>query len=113
VAAVEILYFTDGQKAQAERIERAKAAAVAGGYLAPAKAWPEFFGTPDTGAFPSSGADMTDFEWETPTPQSFEADLDAVLAASERVVLSEPSHPDSPPPATPLPSPDRAALEWG
>lgn len=66
-------------------------------------AWPEFFGAAarqaqeDPGvdpevaetAFPSTDADMSDFQWERPTPSSFQSDMDALLAANEQVSIGE------------------------
>lgn len=56
------------------------------------QAWPEFFGVPDAGdngAFPSKDADMTGFQLENATPESFAADMEALVAANERVVIRE------------------------
>jgi hypothetical protein len=66
--------------------------AVSSGVISALTAWPEFFatgagGTP--GAFPSTGSDMTDFELEEATPESFAADLDALLAANKQVTVRE------------------------
>lgn len=66
-------------------------------------AWPEFFGReaqPSLGgpevdaevaetAFPSTDSDMSDFQWERPTADSFRTDMDALLAANEHVSVGE------------------------
>lgn len=71
-------------------------------------AWPEFYGTAEgeETAFPGTGTDMSGFVLEEATPQSFLADLDAIVAANQRVTLREE--------AVPLPEfaprPDRPAV---
>ncbi len=45
-------------------------------------------------AFPQTGADMSEFVWETPTPESYEADLQAMMAANEHITV--PESPDLP-----------------
>jgi hypothetical protein len=82
---------------------------VAIGRLDPAAAWPEFFASPDDSAVPAADADMTGFEWEHPTPESFENDLAAVMAASEHVSMRESPDPPQPSERPPLTSAD---LEW-
>lgn len=71
--------------------------AVASGIITAVQAWPDFFGSPgegDQGAFPSTDADMSGFELERATPESFAADMDALVRASQQVTLRE----DDPPP---------------
>jgi hypothetical protein len=69
---------------------------VTSGLVSPVQAWPESFGDPDGdgGAFPSRDADMTGFRLEEATPESFAADLAALVEASSKVVIRE----DAPPP---------------
>lgn len=80
---------------------------VASNSLEPAVAWPDYVVTPEALAFPSKEAEMDGFHWEEATPESFQADLDAMLASSEHISTREP--PD-PPTAPPAPLPD---LEYG
>jgi hypothetical protein len=99
--------FLDRQEARRERQEdradRVRAAAVVSGRADLRTAWPEFFSAvpevPGEGpevdpevaetAFPSTDADMSDFQWERPTPESFQSDMDALLAANEHVGVGE------------------------
>jgi hypothetical protein len=92
VLALEILHFLDGVAEDRRRRDMVLEAAVSSGVVSAVMAWPEFFdqgdeGTP--GAFPSRDADMTEFELEEATPESFAADLDAILAANKRVTVRE------------------------
>lgn len=60
------------------------------------QAWPEFFPEPDQGdpgAFPATDADMSAFRLEEATPESFAADMAALVAASQRVVIREEPEP--------------------
>jgi len=82
---------------------------VAARRLLPEIAWPEFFASQDDNAVPAADADMSGFEWEHPTPESFEKDLAAVMASSEHVGLREP--PDMPQPSE-RPPLLPADLEW-
>lgn len=65
--------------------------AVSSGVISAVQAWPEYFeGSPgDGGAFPSKDADMSAFELERATPESFAADMQALVRASEQVTLRE------------------------
>lgn len=90
-----------------------RAAAVGAGQMTLKGAWPEFFGVqagPDGApamegteegelAFPSTDADMTEFEWEQPTPEDFASDMDALLALNRNVALPEPPDPPASPSA--------------
>lgn len=92
VLALEILHFLDGVAEDKRRRDMVLSAAVSSGVVSAVVAWPEFFaeggdGTP--GAFPSTDSDMTEFELEEATPESFAADLDAILAANQRVTVRE------------------------
>jgi hypothetical protein len=118
-----MLVFLDRQEARRirdeDRADRVRAAAVASGRADLRAAWPEFFaaavpeGPQEPGvapevaetAFPSTDADMSDFQWERPTPESFQGDMDALLAANEHVSVGE--DPEIQMPGQP--SPD---LEW-
>lgn len=84
---------------QQRRRDMILASAVSAGIVTPPKAWPEFFeapadGTPD--AFPSTNADMEDFELEQATPESFMHDLELLeaLQANQHIALRE----EAPPP---------------
>jgi hypothetical protein len=107
--AVEVLIFFDGQREQSRRMDLARAATVAARRMEPETAWPEFFKDQNANAVPAAGADMSQFEWEHPTPESFQGDLDKVMAASASVKLR-----DGPDPVIPSPSPPQTAadLEW-
>jgi hypothetical protein len=72
--------------------------AVAAGIITPLQAWPEYFGDDEgtPGAFPSTGSDMTAFRIEEATPASFADDMEALIAASERVTIREPAAPEPP-----------------
>jgi hypothetical protein len=70
------------------------AAAVSSGVVTAVQAWPEYFPEADQGdkgAFPSTDADMSGFRLEEATPESFAADMAALVAASQTVVIREPS----------------------
>ena len=81
---------------------------MAAGAVRPEAAWPQWFTSPDDMAFPQKGADMSEFSWEHPTPESYQADLDAMLAGGQSVSVREPPAPDPAPPP-PLAS---SSLEW-
>lgn len=71
--------------------ETARLAAVLMGKVELLDAWPDFFRLRDEQAFPSAGADMTEFKWEEATPESYQKDMDALLESSEHItVLEEP-----------------------
>jgi hypothetical protein len=80
--------------------------AVASGIITAVQAWPEYFEAPGaSGAFPSRDADMSGFELEAATPESFAADMSALVRASQHVTIRE----DEPPPFPVLGLPDP---EW-
>jgi hypothetical protein len=92
VLALEILHFLDGVAEDRRRRDMVLEAAVSSGIVSAIVAWPEFFDDAakrDSGAFPSKDADMTEFELEEATPESFAADLDALLAANRQVTVRE------------------------
>lgn len=96
VLALEILLFLDGVAEDRRRRDMVLEAAVSSGFVSAVVAWPEFFDDAtkrDSGAFPSKDADMTEFELEEATPESFMADLDAILAANKRVTVREADKP--------------------
>jgi hypothetical protein len=71
----------------------------------PVQAWPEFFTDPGKGdetAFPSSGADITGFRLEEATPESYAADMAALVEANKRVVIREEAPPPMPRVADPV-----------
>ena len=87
------------------------AAAVAAGKMDPVRAFSQFIRDKEQRIVPQAGDDMTGFEWEKATPDSFAKDMADVLAAAGRNV-KVPDGPDPvivphpPPPAT------AEALEW-
>lgn len=109
MAALEIVQFLDSVQALRDRRDMVLASAVAAGTITAIQAWPEYFGDDqgDPGAFPSTDADMSGFQLEETTPQSFEEDMDALLAASERITIRDQPAPE--PPQLPGAAPDP---EW-
>jgi hypothetical protein len=119
--------YLDGQEARRRRLEdrldAARAALVTSGRIDIKTAWPEFFGTTPGAAgpgkddepgvsqevaetaFPSTDADMSDFEWERPTPESFRADMDALLERNQHISVPEEPH-------TSVPVKTSTDLEW-
>jgi hypothetical protein len=96
VLALEILHFLDKVAEDRRRRDMVLEAAVSSGVISAVTAWPEFFDDAargDPGAFPSKDADMTEFELEEATPQSFIADMDALLAANRRITVREADKP--------------------
>jgi hypothetical protein len=84
------------------------ASAVSSGVVTADLAWPEFFDGPDKGdpgAFPATDADMSAFELEEATPESFAADIEAMVRASQQITLRE----EDPPP---FPQPGLPHTEW-
>jgi hypothetical protein len=68
------------------------ASAVSAGVITAVRAWPEFFADDgDPGSFPASGSDMSGFTLERATPESFAADMAALVQSSSRVTLREPA----------------------
>lgn len=108
MAALDVLYFLDGQGALRSRRDQARAAAVSAGYLHPAEAFPEHFSDGDAGeaAFPAADADMTGFRLEDATPDSFERDLEMMAAAASRVSVREEPDPVMPDLSRGLPDPE-------
>jgi len=93
-ACLDVLYFLDGQAEQRRRTDLILASAVASGTITAVQAWPEYFPEADEGdrsAFPSTDADMSAFRLEEATPESFAADMAALVAASQTVVIHEPA----------------------
>jgi hypothetical protein len=73
----------------------------------PKWAWPEYFTKPgDDEAFPSTRADMSNFAWERPTPESAMADLDLMMRGA-RISVRDTSAPPSAPPDIAVPPPPR------
>lgn len=70
---------------------------MAGGFALPQEIWPEFFRSADDMAFPSTDADMSDFEWEEPTPESYQDDLERMLGENKKIVLREDAEVGLPP----------------
>ncbi len=48
-------------------------------------------------AFPSTDADMSEFEWEQPTPGSYQDDLERMLGENKTIVLREDTEVGLPP----------------
>ena len=75
-------------------------ASVAAGIIPPTRAWPESFDgladQGDPGAFPATDADMSDFQLEDATPDSFMRDMDLLeaISANQHLVIRE----EDPPP---------------
>lgn len=74
-------------------MEAVKQALVARGMITPRQAWPEFFPADegDAGAFPSADADTSGFVLEEATPESFAADMAALVELNRQVVIREPA----------------------
>jgi hypothetical protein len=87
-------------------------AAVTSGLITAPVAWPDYFLTGlaegEEVAFPSTDADMSGFELEEATPESFAADIEALVAASQQVSVRE-EEPDPFPHGLPYGLPDP---EW-
>ena len=92
---METLIYLDGLDTQRYRAEQQldliKAAVVAAGKIDVATAWPELTGATGEGV-PSVGADVSQFEWEDATPDSFAKDMAAIdaLTADNHVTVPEP-----------------------
>ena len=72
------------------------------------EAWPEFFGDPSS-FVPKTDSDLSDFQWEPPTPESYAQDLQAIMAGSERISLREEPVPDLAVPQAPVTA---SEFEW-
>lgn len=98
VAATEILHFLDGVAEARRRREVMLSSAVAAGAITAVQAWPEYFEDQQagSGSFPSTDADMSGFELERATPDSYAADMDALIRASQHVALREEEMPPLP-----------------
>jgi hypothetical protein len=75
--------------------------AVSSGIITAVQAWPDFFGADpgDPDIFPGQGTDTSGFTLERATPESFAADMAALVQSSSTVTLREPS----PQQASPVP----------
>lgn len=84
--------------------------AVSSGVISAIQAWPEYFDGPpdDGGAFPSKDADMAGFTLERATPESFAADMAALVRASEQITIRE----EEPPPFPQFPPGDLPDPLW-
>lgn len=99
---LQFLHHLDAQEKSRRRRDLASAAAVIVDALSQGSigislkdAWPEFFATAEEMAFPQTGADMSEFAWEMPTPESYERDLRlmGVLEENEHVSVREEKDP--------------------
>jgi hypothetical protein len=87
-----VLVFLDGLEETRRRRDMVLSSAVAAGVVTAVDAWPEMFNLPDKGdpdAFPATDADMSAFRLEEATPESFEADIEAMVRASQQVTIRE------------------------
>lgn len=109
-SALEMLIVMEGQRDQDARYQAALCAAVAGGKADPQRVWPEYFGDPNAVNIPSTGSDMSGFEWEHPTESSFERDLAAMRAAASSFIV--PEEPQDEPPQPAGPPRQVTSLEW-
>jgi hypothetical protein len=83
---------------------------VAAGRLDPEKIWPEYFRDPRKLIVPTTfDSDLDGFTWEPPTPESFEHDLQAIMAAAGQVSLRESPDPVMQAPLEPVTA---SELEW-
>jgi hypothetical protein len=112
---LQFLHYLDAQDHARRRRDLASAAAVivsaltpGGGGIGLKDAWPEFFVSAEELAFPQVGADMSEFSWETPTPESYERDLKLMGALEENEHISVREEPGAAVPAR-MPDPDP---EW-
>jgi len=104
VAALDVLYFLDGRAERQRREDVILSSAVSHGVITAVQAWPSFFGGPD-----GAGDLETGLELEKATPESFAADMAALVASSSQVTLREPQQ------GTPAPVPEHAYVpdpEW-
>jgi hypothetical protein len=101
-----VLIFREGTQREQARLQQALCAAVAAGRADPVKVWPEYFGKPaaDEEAFPSSDADMSQFQWERPDEARIAAELEQMMRGARVTVM------DGPPAAAPPPREPEAAL---
>jgi hypothetical protein len=101
-----VLIFREGTQREQERLQQALRAVVAAGRADPVKVWPEYFGKPaaDEEAFPSSDADMSQFQWERPDEARIAAELEQMMRGARVTVM------DGPPAAAPPPREPEAAL---
>lgn len=110
--------YLDRQKArrerQEDRLDAIRTALVSSRQLDLKAAWPEFFGPaiPDTAdededetgvapetaetAFPATDADMSEFQWERPTPESYQNDMDALMTLNQHISVPEETHISAP-----------------
>lgn len=87
---LSVLIFREGARRETERAQAALCAVVAANRADPAKVWPEYFGKPaaDEDAFPSVGADMSQFRWEAPDEERIAAELEQLMHGA-RVTLAD------------------------
>lgn len=99
--------WLEGQDKVTERRQLILRAAVAGRWADPKSAWPDIFAVPedDGQAVPVEGADLSDFTWETPTAQSAESDLEALMQGARVTMpaVPDPAAGKQPPPFPPPP----------
>lgn len=100
-AALEILSFLDGLEDNRRRRDMVLSSAVASGVVTAVQAWPEFFDEPDQGtpdAFPSTDADMSAFQMEDATTDSFARDMALLeaLEANKQISIREEDPPQFP-----------------
>lgn len=98
-AALEVLYFLDGLEERRRRRDMMLSSAVASRVITAVQAFPDLFDAPDAGdpgAFPSRDADTSSFQLEPATPDSFQADIEAMVRASQQVSLREEELPPLP-----------------
>jgi len=96
---MEILHFLDNLTANRERRDMVLASAVSSGVITAMQAWPEYFEDFEDdgdGSFPATGSDMSAFQLEEATPESFAADLESIVRASRQITVREPPPPEFP-----------------
>jgi hypothetical protein len=105
---LEILHFLDMTDRASQRRDMVLSSAVSSGVISAVEAWPEYFSAPgdDPGVFPSTGSDMSAFQLERATPESFAADMEAIVAASRQVTVREEPAPEFRPSAAVMPHPE-------
>jgi hypothetical protein len=99
-SCLEVLYFLDGLAGRRAREDMILSSAVSSGIITAVQAWPDFFGV-DPAEFSSASSDNSGLELERATPESFAADMAALVRSSARVTLREPPEQHSPVPPGP------------
>lgn len=84
------MYFLDGAADRKRREDMVLSAAVQSWLITPMQAWPEFFGAGDSPPAEASPGGLT---LEQATPESFAADMAALVQSSSRVTMREPAAP--------------------